>query len=118
MALTGCRIYNTTRSVSPCYRFRASNGQLILIVALTQYAFRGWSILCALCSAPPLVSFATRNGNLGCHALLLKVQGSFISHYLYKVNMEKKVQLAHLASRLLGHFVTSHFSAKATEQLT
>ena len=90
MALTGCRIYNITRSVSPCYRFRASNGQLILIVALTQYAFRGWSILCALCSAPPLVSFATRNGNLGCHALLLKVQGSFISHYLYKVNMERK----------------------------
>ena len=28
-----------------------------------------------------------------------KVQGSFISHYLYKVNMESKVRLQHMITR-------------------
>ena len=28
-----------------------------------------------------------------------KVQGSFISHYLYKVDMERKVQLQHMITR-------------------
>ena len=29
----------------------------------------------------------------------VQVQGSFISHYLYKVNMERKVQLQHMITR-------------------
>ena len=28
-----------------------------------------------------------------------KVQGSFISHYLYKANMERKVRLQHMITR-------------------
>ena len=29
----------------------------------------------------------------------LKVRGSFISHYLYKVNMERKVRLQNMSTR-------------------
>ena len=34
-----------------------------------------------------------------CFTVRFKVQGSFISHYLYKVNMERKVQLQHMITR-------------------